>query len=103
MNQPWPTSMLDALEALDGQEKPHGLYGIRQAHSQKGRLPTLAHLLSSFGKASKFRPAGVRGIRNRFGSDAIGFCTEAGECVALQVLDYATTKVRHYGSVYRLD
>src|SRR5438132_5936 len=32
-----------------------------------------------------------------------GSSTGSGECFVLQVLDYATTKVRHYGSAYRLD
>ncbi len=50
MNTPWQIVILDALEALDQKEGPHGLYGIRQAHSSSGRLPKLAHLLGSPGK-----------------------------------------------------
>ena len=99
----WQILILDALEALDRREEPHGLYGIRQAHSSKGRLPKLAHLFSSPGKTDILRCNGLRGIQTRFGASDIWFTTGSGECVVLQVLDYATTKVRHYGSAYRLD
>ena len=103
MSPCWQILILDALEALDQQEEPHGLYGIRQAHSSKGRLPKLAHLLSSPGKADILRCNGLRGTQSRFGSSDLRFSTGSGECVVLEVLDYATTKVRHYGSAYRLD
>ena len=103
MSTCWQILILNALEVLDRAEAPHGLYGMRQAHSIKGRLPKLAHLLSSPGKTNILRCSGLQGIQSRFGSDDVRFSAEGGECVSLQVLDCATTKVRHYGSVYRLD
>lgn len=39
----------------------------------------------------------------RYGANVLRFNTGAGECVVLEVLDYATTKVRRYGSAYRVD
>ena len=99
----WQKALLDGLEALDRQESPHGVYVMRQAHSSKGRLPSLAHLLSSSGQTNVLRPCGLQGIQSRFGSNDLRFSAEGGECVSLQVLDWATTKVRHYGSTYRLD
>ena len=99
----WQKPLLDGLEALDRQEGPHGVYGIRQAYSAKERLPSLAHLFSSSGQTNVLRPIGLQGIQSRFGSDDLRFSAEGGECVSLQVLDWATTKVRHYGSTYRMD
>ena len=99
----WQQALLDGLEALDHRESPHGIYGMRQAHSAKGRLPSLAHLLSSSSQTNVLRPSGLLGIQSRFGSDDLRFSAEGGEYVSLQVLDWATTKVRHYGSTYRLD
>ena len=99
----WQKLLLDGLEALDRQESSHGVYGMRQVYSAKGRLPSLAHLLSSSGQTNVLRPSELQGIQSRFGSDDIRFSAEGGECVSLRVLDRATTKVRHYGSTYRLD
>jgi len=103
MSTPWQIVILDALEALDQKEEQHGLYGIRRAHSSSGRLPKLAHLLSSPGKTDILRCNGFRAIQSRFASGDLWFSTKTGECVVIQVLDYATTKVRHYGSTYRVD
>ena len=104
MSSCWQILLLDALEMLDGEEEPHGLYGMRQAHtrSAKGKLPKLANLLSCPGERNILRRSGFRNVRSWFGSD-LRFTTESGECVVLKVLDHATTKVRHYGSAYRLD
>ena len=95
--------LLDCLESLDRQESPHGIYGIRQAYSTNGRLPTLAHLFSSAGSTNILRPCGLKGNQSRYDSDDLRFGLETGECISLQVLDYATTKVRLFGSTYRLD
>jgi hypothetical protein len=103
MSTYWPIQILDALEALDREEVPHGLYGLRQAYASKRRIPTLAHLFSSTGKASILARNGFEGIQTRSTSADIYFSTGGGESVGLHVLEYATTKVRHYGSTYRLD
>ncbi len=103
MKSGWQKVVLDGLEALDGQESPHGLYGLREAYSVEGRRPSLAHLLGASGKTSVLRHAGFQDLHSRFGSEKLRFRTEDGDGVALQVLDYATTKVRQYGSAYRLD
>jgi hypothetical protein len=103
MKPDWQKVVLDGLEALDGLESPHGLYGLCEAHSVEGRRPSLAHLLVASGKTSVLRQAGFQDLHSRFGSEKLRFRTEDGDGVALQVLDYATTKVRHYGSAYRLD
>jgi hypothetical protein len=99
----WQNRLLDSLEALDLQERPHGLYGLRQAYAVQGRLPTLAHLFGSKGKTNVLRRSGLEGIQSRFGSHDLWFNAEDGEGIILRVLDWATTKVRHYGSAYRLD
>jgi len=104
MSTSWQTLLLDALDALDLEEAPHGLYGILQAHAANGKLPTLAYLLASpTGKLAVLRRAGLRSYHRRLHSDDLGFAVEGVGEVALRVLDYATTKVRHYGSAYRLD
>jgi hypothetical protein len=103
MKTPWQIAILDALEALDRKEEPHGLYGVRQAYSTGGRLPKLAHLLSSPGRTDILRCNGFRSTQSRFASHDIWFSTEDGDNIVLQLLDYATTKVRHYGSSYRVD
>jgi hypothetical protein len=103
MNTSWEIVILDALEALDRKEGPHGLYGIRQANSSGGQLPKLAHLLSSTGKTGILRSSGFRSIQTRYSGSDLWFSTGTGECIILHVLDHATTKVRQYGSAYRLD
>ncbi|HUR46627.1 MAG TPA: hypothetical protein VMZ27_12180 [Candidatus Saccharimonadales bacterium] len=103
MSTPWQNVIIDALQVLDQKEVQHGLYGIRQAHSAGRRLPKLAHLLSSPGRTDISHSNGFQVSQSRFGSDDIRFTTTDGESVVLEVLDYATTKVRHYGSSYRAD
>ncbi len=99
----WQILLLDCLESLDRQESPHGIYGLRQAYSTNGRLPTLAHLFSSAGSTNILRPCGLKGKQSRYDSDDLRFGLVTGECISLRVLDYATTKVRLFGSAYRLD
>jgi len=103
MNESWQIRFVDGLEALDREEAPHGLYGVRQARSDGSRLPGLAHCLSASGRTGFLRRNGFRGSQSPFGLGRLNFTTEAGKQVVLEVLDYATTKVRHYGSAYRLD
>jgi hypothetical protein len=102
MNQTWPTRLLDQLELVDTQEAPHGLYGIRRAYAPEGKLPSAAHVLAAPGKVGLLTKCGFSGPFSRPGSDLLSF-TSGGETVSLQILDYATTKVRHYGSAFRLD
>ena len=99
----WQVVILDALAALDEKEGPHGLYGIRKAHSTGKRLPKIAHLLSSPGSTDILRCNGFCAVQSRLDSGHLRFTTRTGERVVLQVLDHATTKVRHYGSSYRVD
>src|SRR6266487_5887449 len=102
MNQTWPMRLLDQLELVDTQEGPHGLYGIRRAYAPEGPLPSAAHVLASSSKVGLLAKCGLSGRSPGHGSDAISF-TSGVERVSLQVLDYATTKVRHFGSAFRLD
>jgi hypothetical protein len=102
MNRSWPTHLLDQLELLDTKEAPHGLYGIRRAYVPEGRLPSAAHVLGAPGKADLLRKCGFSGRSSDQWSDTLSFSTGA-ERVSLQILDYATTKIRHFGSAFRLD
>jgi hypothetical protein len=97
----WQKQILDALESLDRAEGPHGLYGIRQAHAVNGRLPKFAHLLSA-GKTSIFKSNDFQFTQSRFRSDDLWFYT-GNEHVVLTVRDFATTKVRQFGSEFRVD
>jgi hypothetical protein len=103
MNAPWRIVILDALDALDRREAPHGLYGMRQAHSLNGRLPSLAHLLSARGNTDILRRNGYRTTVAPVDHRHLSFRTVEGERVSLGVIDYATIKVRKYGSSYRVD
>jgi hypothetical protein len=94
--------LLDQLELVDTQEAPHGLYGIRRAYAPEGKLPSAAHVLAAPGKVGLVTKCGFSGPFSRPGSETLSF-TSGGEPVSLQILDYATTKVRHYGSAFRLD
>jgi hypothetical protein len=102
MNQTWPMQLLEELEILDVKEVPHGLYGIRRAYVPEGQLPTMAHVLASPRKVGFLRKCGFSGGSTDQRSDTLYFTSGIDE-VSLQVLDYATTKVRHYGSAFRLD
>jgi hypothetical protein len=102
MNPIWPITLLDHLELVDTQEAPHGLYGMCRAYAPEGRLPTAAHVLSAPGKVGLLKKCGFSGSTTGQRSDVLEFTAE-GESVSLQILDYATTKVRHYGSVFRID
>jgi hypothetical protein len=102
MNQTWPTRLLDQLEVVDTREAPHGLYGIRRAYAPEGPLPSAAHVLGSPKKVGLPAKCGFSAGFNKPRSDTFSF-TAGSEAVSLQVLDYATTKIRHYGSAFRLD
>ena len=102
MSQSWPIRLLDQLELLDTEEAPHGLYGIRRAYAPEGPLPTAAHVLGSPRLAGLLRKCHLQGPSPRPNSDTLTF-TAGGEEVWLQVSAYATTKVRHFGSAFRLD
>ena len=102
MNQTWPMRLLDQLELVDAQEAPHGLYGIRRAYAPEGKLPSAAHVLASPGKVGLLTKCGFSGRSTSPDSHILSF-TSGGETVSLQILDYATTKVRQYGSAFRLD
>jgi len=100
----WQTQILDEIEELDTREVPHGLYGIREAHAIAGRLPTLAYLFTAPGATNLCQTVGVQKgrPRDRF-ADYISFNASSEERVTLQILDFATTKIRKFGDVYRLD
>lgn len=102
MSQTWPIRFLDQLELVDTQEAPHGLYGIRQAYAPEGRLPSTAHVLGAPRMVGLLQKCGFSGGYTKPGSDELSFTVD-GEEVSLQILDYATTKVRHFGSAFRLD
>jgi hypothetical protein len=102
MNQSWPIRLLDQLELVDAQEAPHGLYGIRRAYAPEGPLPSAAHVLGSPRMAGLLQKCRFSGRSPKPGSDVLSF-TAGSESVSLQILDYATTKVRHFGSAFRLD
>src|ERR1051326_5821863 len=102
VSRSWPTQILDQLERIDAREAPHGLYGFRNAYASEGRLPTAAHVLGSprmadlLGKCSFAK-------RSFYQSSETLIFAAGVERVSLQILDFATTKVRHFGSVFRLD
>lgn len=102
MSDTWPFRLLDQLELLDTQESPHGLYGIRRAYAPEGPLPTAAHVLGSPRMVGLLQWCRFSGRSPKPGSEVISF-TAGSEEVSLQILDYATTKVRHFGSAFRLD
>jgi hypothetical protein len=100
----WQTQILDEIEELDKRELPHGVYGIREAHAIAGRLPTLAYLFTAPGTTNFCQTVDVQKgrPRDRF-ADYISINASGEERVTLQILDFATTKVRQFGDVYRLD
>jgi hypothetical protein len=102
MSQPWPTRLLDQLELVDIQEAPHGLYGMRRAYVPEGRLPSAAHVLGAPGMVDLVSQCGFSGRSSDPRKDVLSF-TVGVERISLQILDYATTKVRHYGSAFRVD
>lgn len=102
MNPHWADKFLNHLLALDLREAPHGLYGIRRAYARDGRLPTLAHVLGSKKKSGFIHAYYPEYVRQWQLSDDLVFLD--GLCVvALNISDRATTKVREFGSAYRLD
>lgn len=62
----------------------------------------MAHVLASPRKVGLLRKCGFSGGSSDQRSDTLYFASET-ERVSLQIFDYATTKVRHYGSAFRLD
>jgi hypothetical protein len=100
MNQPWPIRLLDQLEILDTDEAPHGLYGIRRAYAPEGPLPTMAQVLGSPRKVGLPAKCGFAGRAH--GWENLSIATGSAH-ISLRILDYATTKVRHFGSAFRVD
>lgn len=100
----WPTTLLQRLEALDVSEAPHGLYGIRWAYSSGDHFPQLAHVLASNKRAGFFpKHYGTSGSQNQ-NYDSVVFCDPSNAVVvSLTMEDLATTKVRKFGSSYRVD
>ncbi|RYD66741.1 MAG: hypothetical protein EOP84_31000 [Verrucomicrobiaceae bacterium] len=100
----WQTTFLDALLSLDEQEAPHGLYGIRMAYATEGkRVLPLAHVLKAADGGKFFEKLGYKFTMALKGSDRIRFLAGPLLDVELRVLDHASTKVRHFGSSFRLD
>jgi hypothetical protein len=102
MKPPWPVRLLDQLEIIDGSEAPHGLYGIRRAYAPEGSLPTMAQVLGSPGKVGLREKCGFGGRVAGRDRETLSFGAD-GDYVSLRILDYATTKVRHFGSAFRVD
>jgi hypothetical protein len=100
MNPTWPQRLLDQMELLDTDEAPHGLYGIRRAYAPEGPLPTMAQVLGSPRKVGLQARCGFGGRAH--GWENLSIVTDSAH-ISLRVLDYATTKVRHFGSAFRVD
>lgn len=99
----WQTRLLDALIALDQEESPHGLYGLREAHSTDPRqLRSWEYILWSPAATDFVRrhgfgpPPGHRLGRSLLSIEGTG-------AVSIKILNLASTKVRCFGSAYRLD
>jgi hypothetical protein len=104
---------MNALIELDAMTAPSGLYGIQSRFATSGRLPTLAEIFCSQNKSNLFRRAGfgLKGTHfDQQGSTALGvrsgrvmLSLDNRLCADLQVVDFASTKVRCFGSEYHLD
>lgn len=98
----WPHLIVTALRDLDKKEAPHGLYGIREAYKTGEGLPTLAEVLGSRKKTGFFHKLGFSAIsKQRHGR--VSFTLGSKTYINLQIIDYASTKVRQFGSKYLMD
>ena len=99
----WQDRFLDGLVALDIEESPHGLYGIREAYATDAKpLPSLEHILWS--------PHGADFVRRHGFSEPpqtrirrSHLILERDQIVSVNILNLASTKVRRFGSTYLLD
>jgi hypothetical protein len=97
---------MNQLLDLDARESPHGLYGIREAHKypEKRRLPTFAEVISNKDEEQDFVcRLGYGSMGGDPRSNQLGFDAGAEGKVHLQILQHASTKVRHFGTGYQLD
>jgi hypothetical protein len=92
--------LLELVRAFDVREAPHGLYGVLPEYVNGGRMPSLAHVLA-LPRAKVLREIGGN-CHSRLRDTRVRIHVE-GAWVSLTVLDHATTKVRRFGSAYRLD
>lgn len=100
----WQEQLVAELRAVDREQSPHGLYGLREAMKKGPRLPLLATLL--FDKPPEtnlLQRLGIEGRANSYYSETACFTLPDGTRVDLSILAHASTKVRHYGDSYVLD
>ncbi len=101
MDRHWANATIEELRALDREEAPHGLYGLREAYQTKTWLPKLSAVLNE-PRVQFARRLGGASPPTRFHGDALSL-ELPGQSVELKLRDYADTKVRKFGSAYRLD
>lgn len=99
----WQEQLLDFLVTLDQKESPHGLYGLRHAYSKTGHpLPSWEHVLWSPAATDFVRRCGFGPtVGQKINRGVLTF--EATGPITIEVFNLASTKVRNFGSVYRLD
>ena len=102
MKRHWSFALVEELKAIDAEEGPHGLYGLRESRRTGDRLPKLIPIL----EAPPIRLIRRIGAAQHTGSPSatyISFGVDHQRTVLVDLEDYADTKVRKFGSTYRLD
>lgn len=94
--------MAEELRRVDRDEAPHGLYGLRHARQKGERLPKLPAILTGPGVRLVQRIGGSLHA-GRPGSDCFSFGLGGARTVVIRLRSHADTKVRRFGSAYRLD
>lgn len=113
MTEHWTKRLMNALVELDSMTAPVGLYGIQARFATGERLPTLAEIFCSQNKTNLFRRAGfslkgtsfnqLRALESGVRSGRVMLSLDNDLCSDLKIVDFASTKVRCFGSEYHLD
>lgn len=101
MNTHWAQALVQELRKIDGEEKPHGLYGLRDSRRVGPRLPKLASVLiaSPIGLLKRIGVAPGGGLS----SHVFSFGVAGPRNVLINIETHADTKVRAFGDTFRLD
>ena len=92
----WQQQLIDELRAIDREQAPHGLYGLRDAMSPGPQLITRSELFG--GDIPSTNLAGRLGgtaSNSRVRDDSISFRLPSREHVHLSIVDFASNKIRN--------
>jgi hypothetical protein len=98
----WAQSIVRELRLVDGEEAPHGLYGLRQARKVGPKLPKLSSILVD-PPIRLLKRMQVAQHGNYLRKDHLSFGVDGPRNVLVDVETYADTKVREFGDTFRVD